>query len=73
MPLQAVPPRQRGAAVTLACCCECGVWDTDAVLVRIVETGSGTGGMIYACPQHAPDWLRQSVADTDPSDSEGQP
>ncbi|GAB2799060.1 hypothetical protein [Streptomyces daliensis] len=59
-------------------CCECGEWSADAVLVQVIESGSGPGGLLYACRapcavicagRHcAPDWLRAQYLD----DSGGQ-
>lgn len=36
--------------MTAAYCVRCGTYSEDALLVRVVETGSGPGGMLYACP-----------------------
>lgn len=60
--------------MTAAYCCVCERWDPDALLVRVVETGSGPGGMVYACLTDArvlarrsdtPDWLREDLAKLD--------
>ena len=55
-------------------CVDCGVYRLDAVMVAIIEAGSGPGGTVYACPDHArmraeridaPTWLRKDVAALD--------
>jgi hypothetical protein len=62
--------------VTLACCvdCEDGTPRRDAILVRVIDQGSGPGHGVFACPEHArahaarpgaPDWLRRAVAAQD--------
>ncbi|MFD1828709.1 hypothetical protein ACFSJS_03380 [Streptomyces desertarenae] len=51
-------------------CCRCERLTDRPVLVGVVESGSGPGGMLYACPDHArwfatlphaPQWLRDEL------------
>jgi hypothetical protein len=35
-------------------CCSCGKTTTKPELVRVIEAGSGPGGLLYACPDCAP-------------------
>lgn len=55
-------------------CVDCGGWFANALMVGAVETGSGPGVIVYACPEHArvrarfasaPEWLREDVAALD--------
>lgn len=39
--------------ITLATCIKCKHVHPDAILVDVIETGSGPGGMIYTCLEHA--------------------
>lgn len=53
-------------------CARCGVDTGEPVMIAAVETGSGPGAIVYACPPCArayartplaPEWLRQELAE----------
>lgn len=55
-------------------CSLCDAPCRGGILIQHVESGSGPGGMVYACPEHAreratrpdaPAWLRAAVANLD--------
>jgi len=43
-------------------CCGCGKDTERPVLVRCIESASGPGGMLYACPDCAPRFLSPDAA-----------
>lgn len=55
-------------------CSLCEAPCRNALLVQCIDSGSGPGTMLYACPDHArqlatrpdaPTWLRTAIADLD--------
>ncbi|MFG3253676.1 hypothetical protein [Streptomyces sp. NPDC048172] len=61
------PEKEHGAPPLARWCFQCQGWSENTILVAVVETGSGPGGMVYACRAHArefargqdaPDWLK---------------
>lgn len=68
------PALSEGDILSPGRCCRCEREVRDAILVAVVEAGSGPGGLVSACEAHArefalyplaPEWLREDLATLD--------